>query len=579
MNRKLTARSSLENLRKEAKRWLNALRASDADARQRLREAYPAAPAQPSLREVQHALAREYGLANWAAFKTSLDEIALATSSREKLVAEFLEHSCLHYGIRPATSKWDRAYGDAPSRWQYAARILAPHPEIASHSIHTAAVCGDLAEVERILAARPAAANEKGGPQAWEPLLYVCYGRLPIASAGENAVAIAGKLLDAGAGIDARLAVDDFSFVPLTGAIGGGEFAQPAHPNATALATLLIDRGADPYDAQALYNTSLENDDLFWLDFLYQRSAKLNETGKWTASSPRWPQSGMLNYLLGNAVSRNGLARAKWLLARGADPATAHYYTKRKVHAEALLLGYTEMADLLQSFGNVAEALRAHDAFQVACMRLDRDAANAMALEHPEYLLNAAPLIQAATRDLLEVATLLLDLGMSPEVRDHNNFRPLHAAASADALRVGALLIERGAEIDPVESRFNGVPLGWALHGNSHRMIALLGGLSRTARALVRMGNLERLRELFAESPTLAMETNENGSLFAYLPQEEDRAAAIAELLLAFGADPRVRNQEGLNAIQYLEQQGLDAVADMLESHVNIPTTKKSPSR
>src|SRR5204862_4025507 len=60
MPRRVTSASSLENLRKEAKRWLMELRAGDADARLRLERAYPAAPANPALRDVQHALAHAY---------------------------------------------------------------------------------------------------------------------------------------------------------------------------------------------------------------------------------------------------------------------------------------------------------------------------------------------------------------------------------------------------------------------------------------------------------------------------------------------------------------------------------------
>jgi ankyrin repeat protein len=567
MNRKLTAQSSLENLRKEAKRWLHALRADDAEARARLRAAWPGAPAQPVLRDVQHALAREFGLENWSAFSIAIEDIALANQSREKLIDEFLVHSCIHYGVRPGTGKWDRTYFDEPSRWKYAARILQKHPEISGHSIHTAAVSGNLAAVERILAARPEVANERGGPQVWEPLQYVCYGRLPVSAAADNAVAIARRLLDAGANVSAPLDTKDHRlFLPLTGVIGDGEMSQPRHPQAEALAELLIERGADPYDPQALYNTSMERDDVFWLDFLYERSARRNETSKWTAPSSTWPNEGMLNYLLGNAVSRNDMNRARWLLTHGADPAAKHFYSKRSVHTEAVMLGYMEMASLLESFGDVAEELHGHDAFHAACMRLDRDTARTLARKHPEYLTNAAPLLHAATLGRLDIATLLLDLGMSPDVADENNFRPLHAAAGAGALDVAKLLIERGAEIDPVETRFSGVPLGWALHGNRKGTIELLGALSRAPGGLVNMGNIARLRELFAEDPNLAKVTSKYGSLFCYLPDDEDLALEIAELLLAHGADPAVRNGEGLNAIESLERRGLDEVVELLKA-------------
>ena len=58
---------SLESLRKEAKRWLAALRAGDVEARARLARVIPDPRAVPTLREVQHALAREQGLSGWAA--------------------------------------------------------------------------------------------------------------------------------------------------------------------------------------------------------------------------------------------------------------------------------------------------------------------------------------------------------------------------------------------------------------------------------------------------------------------------------------------------------------------------------
>ncbi|MBZ5727664.1 MAG: hypothetical protein LAP87_22030 [Acidobacteriia bacterium] len=66
--------STLDNLRKEAKRWLKALRANEAEARARFRRAYPHAPAEPGLRDVQHALARERGAESWAALKQAQAE-------------------------------------------------------------------------------------------------------------------------------------------------------------------------------------------------------------------------------------------------------------------------------------------------------------------------------------------------------------------------------------------------------------------------------------------------------------------------------------------------------------------------
>ncbi|HXR97754.1 MAG TPA: hypothetical protein VN709_07915 [Terriglobales bacterium] len=61
MSRKLTPATTLENLKKEAKRRLKGLRQADSQV-----------PV-PALREVQHALAQEYGFENWLALKRALE--------------------------------------------------------------------------------------------------------------------------------------------------------------------------------------------------------------------------------------------------------------------------------------------------------------------------------------------------------------------------------------------------------------------------------------------------------------------------------------------------------------------------
>lgn len=73
MPRSITPATSLDSLKKEAKRWLRALRDDDAHARARLERVLPNAAARPVLREVQHAIALEFGLPGWTALKKELD--------------------------------------------------------------------------------------------------------------------------------------------------------------------------------------------------------------------------------------------------------------------------------------------------------------------------------------------------------------------------------------------------------------------------------------------------------------------------------------------------------------------------
>ena len=84
----VTPQTTLDSLKKEAKRWLKKLRAGDAESRARLQRSHPKAPANPALRDVQRALALEYGLPGWAALRKALENSGL--SRHERLVNDLL---------------------------------------------------------------------------------------------------------------------------------------------------------------------------------------------------------------------------------------------------------------------------------------------------------------------------------------------------------------------------------------------------------------------------------------------------------------------------------------------------------
>ncbi len=131
MPRLIGPHTSVDNLHREAKRWLRALRAGDADARVRLVRALPSAPQHPGLRVVQLAIAREYGFAGWTQLKdalakarpsaaspsrATLEQLArdlVAAHDREDAAA--LERIGIHYAL-PLTSDdlrahvWSRVY-------------------------------------------------------------------------------------------------------------------------------------------------------------------------------------------------------------------------------------------------------------------------------------------------------------------------------------------------------------------------------------------------------------------------------------------------------------------------------------
>src|SRR5258708_10469065 len=161
-----------------------------------------------------------------------------------------------------------------------AERIFHAHPDVATANLFTRIVCGDRDGVERMVTERPEAAREAGGPKQWPPLLYVCAGRLTVDAFAQNSVAIARRLLDHGADPNAFFpgGNDAIHYTALTLVIGQGEERAPFHPQARALAALLLEGGAEPYDGQLFYNISQSapDDDVIWLlHLIYDRAIAL----------------------------------------------------------------------------------------------------------------------------------------------------------------------------------------------------------------------------------------------------------------------------------------------------------------
>src|SRR5262245_13249104 len=113
MPRSLSPSSNLDVLRGEAKRWLKAIAAGDSEAVARFRSVFRDHSDAPKLRQVQQALAREYGFSSWAALKQEIEDRARSSAERVRL---FLEKSVNRYGTDPATQKWGDYERDGPAR-------------------------------------------------------------------------------------------------------------------------------------------------------------------------------------------------------------------------------------------------------------------------------------------------------------------------------------------------------------------------------------------------------------------------------------------------------------------------------
>jgi ankyrin repeat protein len=604
-SRRITPQTTLDNLKKEAKRFLKLLLANDAEAREQFTKVYPKAPGKPGLRDVQHAMALRYGFQNWKALKDAVEnqpKVPAQLHDRDAhWMTRFFEFACPDHHVRgrPAHRIAEHA----------AMRILQQHPEISRDNFYTAIVCGEIDIVQRVLREHPEAARMKSGsstpdrtgvggsddifrdigPKGWEPLSYLCFTRLDLPNANENAVAIAGLLLDHGADPNAYFMAGDSHYTPLTGVIGEGEEDRPPHPRRDELVRLLLERGAEPYDSQVIYNIHFHGEVLWYLKLMHEFSVKAGRKADW--DDPEWHMLDQGGYGTGarwhlrTAIEHNDLELAEWCLQHGANPNTAperdQRFPQKSLYEFAVLLGHLDMAELLVRYGAVRDTptLEGEDSFVAACFRLDREAAKTQAAQHPEYLTSHKAMHAAAKHDRADVIGVLVDLGVSAEVANpRGGDRPLHVAAYAGAENAVDTLIRAGAKIDPVDSVHDATPLWFAMWAQRTRVITLLSRYSRDVWALSFTGNVERVREVLLAEPRLATMSGESTPLF-WLPEEEDRAVDLVTLFLELGADASFRRKEdGLTAADVARRRGLNRAADLLAAAAAEKPKTASPA-
>jgi len=428
------------------------------------------------------------------------------SSIDKEIVAAFLEFACWDHHVHGKGDHW-RADGAAQ-------RLLAQQPDIVRDSIYTAVVCGDIEEVRRLVSAETECARNAGGPRGWTPLLYLCFTRFTHQPTIDNAVAIGRLLLDNGANPNDFYMAGSVRYTALVGAAGEGEQASPRQPWAASMFDLLLERGATPFDQQVLYNTHFSGDVLWWLELVWKHTKDTDLAAAWRDSE--WRMFDMGNYGTGASFLQNLAAKkrdtklAEWLTSHGANSSISP---------------------------------------KVAWNRSGRQ---------PGPL---DDMFTAAERDDVDAVSRLLDAGVPIEIEDEMKQRTLHVAAAADAVKVARLLLGRGAEVDPVESRWQATPMGFASFNHHTAILELLSTRSRDLYDLCFEGYVDRVRVVLHDEPTLA--TRQPSPLF-WLPEDEDSALAIAEMLLAAGADAGRRNPSNRTPADVAQRRGMLRLAARL---------------
>jgi ankyrin repeat protein len=276
-----------------------------------------------------------------------------------------------------------------------AEQMLAAHPEIATSDIHTAAITGNVALVRDWLAEDAANATTVSEPYGGTALVYLClskYLRLQ-KEKSDDFIQAATALLDAGAdpsvGFQTASPYVEYE-TPLYGAAG---IAQNA-----ALTKLLLDRGAEPNDEEAVYHSPET-----WENGAMQM---LVETGKLTKENLSmmlirkidWHDEKGLEYLLANGADANGERKRGWhalhhalkranglmvfekLLNAGADP----HLSSNGITA-ITMAGCEGRGDVLLLFKQRGVAIEQQGVFQLiaACALDDSDAVEKLAASSP----------------------------------------------------------------------------------------------------------------------------------------------------------------------------------------------------
>jgi hypothetical protein len=486
-----------ERLRRQARELQRAARAGNPDALARVEAHHPQPPPAEAvtLAAAQLVVAREYGFASWPRLRRYLDTVeqhgwdsASAGTVDADPGGEFCRLACLTY-----TSD------DGPHRWSEAERMLAERPELTREHIWAAAAAGRPGDVRRLLDGDPALARRRGGPFRWRALCYLAYSR--VGAAEDDVLGVADALLQAGAAPDEGYLFDGlpYPFTALTGVLGDGEMGparQPRHPHWRGLAGRLLAAGADPNDAQGLYNTMFRGGTEH-LELLFAHGLGRPRRDAWDdrvgdlLPSP----AGLLRIQLRWAVEHNQRERARLLAEHGVDiagpftdrdnPAWAPGDGRTPVEL-ARLYGHTAIEADLVARGAPAAAPDPVAELIAAAFRGDRAAVEAVDPGVVERARAQRPglIVWAAARAGAGTVELLAGLGFDVNARGRADApveqeweTALHHSAGAGDVELTRRLLALGADPAARDRRFDATPLDWARHLGRTATAALLRDL------------------------------------------------------------------------------------------------------
>jgi len=448
----------------------------------------------PSIALAQLALAREYGFRSWPRLKFHVEALTLDAAER-------------------AAALIDSAMSDDLRR---ARALLDADPALARHDLACACATGEVDDVSRRLAARPAAVSEPTGPNGWAPILYACFSRL-LRGDPERATGIrevVRRLLSAGADPNASYVKGEWLQVALYGAAGiAGD---------PELTRTLLEAGADPTD---------DRDGLHGNEVLYHACEFRDPTCAMLVIDAGARQD-FVDYDLGRALNFPNPEMIEMFCTHGARADAGHLHQavwrRRPPRTVAALLdagapidapdqngltplqvairwGEEEVAALLRERGADAAAVTDEDrALGALIAGAGHDVPSGVALSLLDQMV-----MGSVEGGHLQAMRRLLDAGARIDGDPDGDEIPLGHACWRGRVQMTRDLVERGAALT---FRDGGSALGAALHGSRHCQEPEGGPSMQTIDEIPKEPYAEIVRILLAAGATVPERMGEKGA-------------------------------------------------------------------